>query len=142
MNKAPNPLSIIFLICSCALILLNTFQLFRTLGPQRPIGFSGIKFSGLSEVLNKETRIGYVSGQNIRETGPLAEYEQAQYMLAPVILDVERPAHKFVIINCSNDESALAILKKLNARPLLRNQFGVILATTELPASKTEAVRP
>jgi hypothetical protein len=142
MKKPLQLPSVIFLACCCALILFNVFHLFRTLCPSRTVGFAGLKFSGLAEVLENETHIGYVSDLNIREAGPLAEYEQAQYVLAPVILDVERPAHKFVIINSSNDDAAIAILKKLNARPLMRNQFGVILATTEPETPKTESVRP
>ena len=135
-----------FLVLCFILIAVNTFQLFRTLAPARPINFSGLKFSGLGDILKKETLIGYVSDLNIKETRALAEYEQAQFMLAPIILDIQQPSHKFVIINCSNDTAALAKLKELNARPLLRNQFGVILATTDRtePAknSPTESVRP
>lgn len=127
MNK-PESLKILFLACCLILISVNSFQLFKKLSPERPISFSGIKFSGLGEILGQETVIGYVSDRDLREPGPLAEYEQAQYVLAPVTLDVINPSHKFVVINCSNDEAALAQLKKLNARPLMRNQFGVILA--------------
>ena len=125
------PLQKVFLLLCFIVIAFNTFQLFRTLTPDRPVNFSGLKFSGLGDVLKNETLIGYTSDLDIKETKPLAEYEQAQYMLAPIILDVQQPFHKFVIINCSNDNAALAKLKELNARPLLRNQFGVILATTE-----------
>ena len=140
------PLKKIFLILCFILIAFNAFQLFRTLAPKRPINFSGLKFSGLGDILKNETLIGYVSDLDLKETKPLAEYEQAQYMLAPIILDIQKPFHKFVIINCSNDNAALAKLKELNARPLLRNQFGVILATTELAElakkSPTESARP
>ena len=142
MKKSLQLPSVIFLSLCCALILFNTFHLFRALGPARPVGFNGIKFSGLAEILGKETHIGYVTDLDIRDAGPLAEYEQAQYVLAPVILDLEHPARKFVIINSSSDEAALVLLEKLNGRPLLRNQFGIILATIEPGLSKTEGARP
>lgn len=146
MNNVTNPFKILFLVLCLILICVNSFQLFGKLSPQHPIGFSGLKFSGLSDILDKETAIGYVSDLDLKEAGPLAEYEQAQYMLAPVVLDITNPAHKFMIINPSNDAAALDKLKEFNARPLLRNQFGVILATTDQTPfnkdSKTENLRP
>jgi hypothetical protein len=146
MNKVTNPFKISFLVLCLILICVNSFQLFKKLSPQHPISFSGLKFSGLGDILGKETTIGYISDLDLKEAGPLAEYEQAQYMLAPIVLDIINPAHKFVVINPSSDAAALDKLKEFNARPLLRNQFGVILATTDQTSSnkdsKTENLRP
>ncbi len=136
----------LFLGCCLVLIVVNSFQLFQKLSPQHPINFSGLKFSGLDDILEHETIIGYTSDLDIKETGPLADYEQAQYMLAPIVLDIINPAHKFIVINPSNDTAALDKLKEFKARPLLRNQFGVILATTDQAfinkGPKTENLQP
>lgn len=146
MNISIKPFKNFFLGCCLVLIIVNAFQLFQKLSPQHPIYFSGLKFSGLGEILEQESIIGYVSDLDLKEAGPLAEYEQAQYMLAPVVLDVMNPAHKFIIINPSNNTAALDKLKEFNARPLLRNQFGVILATTDQSFpdknSKAENLQP
>lgn len=129
MRQHIQTLQLCFLIVCCALIGVNTFQLFGKLRSDRPIAFAGLKFSGLGERLNNENSIGYASDLDLKEASALAEYQQAQYVLAPVILDINQPsAHRFAIINCSDDACALTKLNELNARPLLRNQFGVILA--------------
>lgn len=132
MPKHTNILNTGFLALCCLLIGVNVFQLFQKLQSNRPVAFAGLKFSGLGEKLKDETAVGYASDLNIKEAGPLAEYQQAQYVLAPVILDIEQPArHRYVLINCSDDTAALKKLKEINARPLLRNQFGVVLAETD-----------
>jgi hypothetical protein len=131
MNNRSIHFKTLFLAWCIIYISVNSFQLYKNLAPDHPIGFPGIKFSGLSELLKSETKINYITDLDIKESGPLAEYEQAQYILAPLILDLSREPHKFLLINCSSDISALNKLKEWKARPLLRNQFGVILATGE-----------
>jgi hypothetical protein len=121
-------LQIIFLVLCSILIAFNAYQLIRTLAPERPITFSGLKFAGLNEVLHNETRLGYITDMNMDDTGHLAEYEQAQYMLAPAILELNKTNTRFLIVNCSSDAAAYQKLKALGAQPLKRNQFGVILA--------------
>ena len=118
----------IFLFLCTALIAWNVYQLTMTLTPNRPVGFAGIKFSGLENVLKQETRIGYITDQNLNEPAPLAEYEQAQYVLAPAILEINNTTARFLIVNCSSDAAALRMLKDIGARPLTHNNFGVILA--------------
>ncbi len=118
----------LFLAWCVIFIGVNAYQLYKKLSPERTVHFAGLKFSGLNEYLKNETRIGYATDLDIKETGPLAEYEQAQYILAPTILDVTGKAHKYFIVNCSTEAAALNKLKELNATPILRNQFGIILA--------------
>lgn len=118
----------LFLVWCLIFIGLNAYQLIKKLSPQRPIAFAGLKFSGLNDYLKEETHVGYTTDRNLNDTAPLAEYEQAQYVLAPLILDVTDTYHPYVLINCSTDTAALDKLKALNAKPLLRNQFGIILA--------------
>lgn len=126
-----NALRKIFLFSCAALIAFNTYHLIRTLTPDRPVGFYGLKFSGLENILKQETHIGYITDLNLNETAALAEYEQAQYVLAPVILDINNPGHRFLIINCSNEAVASSKLKEIGARLLTRNNLGVILAMRE-----------
>lgn len=121
----------LFLTWCVIFFCLNGFQLFKRLSPDHPIGFPGIKFSGLTDFLKNERIINYITDLDIKETGPLAEYEQAQFILAPIILDLSNEPHKYLIINCSSDNAARTKLKEWQAKALLRNQFGVILAITE-----------
>lgn len=118
----------LFLAWCVIFIGLNVYQLYKNLSAERTIQFAGLKFSGLDDYLKNETQIGYATDLDIRETGPLAEYEQAQYVLAPVILDATGKPNKYFIVNCSTEVATLNKLKELNAVPLLRNQFGIVLA--------------
>lgn len=129
MRQHTKILNFCFLSLCCVLISVNVSQLFRKLSTDRPVTFAGLKFTGLGDKLKEEPAVGYASDLDIKEAGPLAEYQQAQYVLAPVLLDIQQSSrHRYVLINCSGDEAAIKKLKELNARPLLRNQFGVILA--------------
>lgn len=123
-----NALRKIFLFLCALLIIFNAYHLTRTLTPERPVHFAGIKFSGLENILKQETHVGYITDLSLKETAPLAEYEQAQYVLAPAILDVNNPNHRLLIVNCSSDAVATRKLKDIGAQPLTRNNFGVILA--------------
>ena len=118
----------IFLALCLILIALNTYQLIPALLQERPIVFAGIKFAGLGEVLKNEPRVGYITDLNLEEDGNLAEYSQAQYMLAPVILEINNAKTRFLIVNSSSDAAAFEQLQSLGLQPLKRNQFGVILA--------------
>lgn len=144
MRQHTKILNFCFLSLCCVLISVNVFQLFRKLSADRPVTFAGLKFSGLGEKLKFETAVGYASDMNIKEAGPLAEFQQAQYVLAPVLLDIQQPSrHRFLLINCFDDEAAIKKLKELNARPLLRNQFGVILAeVTNIRTAQPNAAGP
>lgn len=121
-------LRIFFLSLLFGLICFNSYQLILNLTPNRPIAFTGIKFAGLSDVLKNETHIGYITDFDLKDDRNLAEYEQAQYMLAPAILEHNNSQTRFLIINCSTDTASFQKLKELGAQPLKRNQFGVILA--------------
>jgi hypothetical protein len=121
-------LKAIFLGSCLILIAFNSVLLVRSLVPDRPVGFSGLKFAGLHDILKNETHIGYWTDLDLKDDRNLAEYEQAQFMLAPAILDINSTSTRFFIVNCSSDEAAAQRLMLIGAEPLKRNQFGVILA--------------
>jgi len=110
------------------LIAFNAYQLIRNLLPARPIAFGGLAYAGLHDILRNETHIGYITDLSMDDDRNLAEFEQAQYMLAPAILEWNKSNTRFLIVNCSNDAAAFQKLKDLGAAPLKRNQFGIILA--------------
>ncbi len=121
-------LKILFFGLCLLFVTFNAYQLIRKLTADRPITFSGIKFSGLNEILKNEARVGYITDLDINETPNLVEFQQAQFMLAPTILELNKTTSRFFIVNCSNDAAAIQKLMELRAQPLKRNQFGVILA--------------
>jgi hypothetical protein len=121
-------LKILFFGLCLLFVSFNAYQLIRKLTADRPITFSGIKFSGLGETLKNEERVGYITDLDIKETPNLVEFQQAQFMLAPAILELNTTSSRYFIVNCSSDAAAIQKLMELRAQPLKRNQFGVILA--------------
>lgn len=59
----------------------------------------------------------------------LAEFfAQAQYVLAPSLLDYKNTDHKYLLLYCSSEPLAWAKMKQVNASPLRKNKHGVIFA--------------
>ncbi len=72
--------------------------------------------------------VSYVTDKNLKDIKPLKQFSQAQYILAPTILDPENLTHPFVIVDCSTEEAASRKIKQLNLRPIKKNAFGIIIA--------------
>ena len=72
--------------------------------------------------------VGYFTDrdQNLDETA--AEFAQAQYAIAPTILDMNYQKHELILLDCTDETVAMAKVKELGAIPLKRNKFGIILA--------------
>lgn len=98
--------------------------------PLARVNFAGNQFAGLDQFLGTETHVGYITDRNPTDDKTIARYEQAQYMLAPVVLDLNNPKHRLLIFDCTSDEAALYKLNQMGAVPLKRNQFGIILGQT------------
>lgn len=94
------------------------------------LNFGGSQFAGLGAFLGSESHVGYITDRKPTDDATIARYEQAQYMLAPVVLDLNNTGHKLLIFDCSSDEAALYKMKLAGAVPLKRNQFGIILGQT------------
>lgn len=91
-------------------------------------GFPGLKFSGLEEILAGVTAVGYITDKDLSVKENQLQFSQAQYVLAPLILDVNSLRHEFLLFDCTSEEKALAAIKAIGAVPLKRNQYGIILA--------------
>ena len=88
----------------------------------------GFQYFDLKEKLEGETAVGFLS-----ETTPTADdndgkFMMAQYMLAPILLDLSNPGHRINIIDTSTPDSAKSILSIIRARPTYVNPFGKIIA--------------
>ncbi len=85
----------------------------------------GGKFLGLENITKKINLLGYYSDTNDDESNKL--FSQAQFILAPTVLDYNNTNHEFILLVCKNDLQALEKIKELNAEPLFVNKFGMIL---------------
>ena len=92
------------------------------------LNFLGIQFAGLEEVLKDVEHIGYYTDKNMENTRNAAQFAQAQYTLAPIIVDLNNTDHEFILFDCTDEPRALRKIKEINAVPLKKNQYGIILA--------------
>lgn len=93
-----------------------------------PFYFMGIKFAGLDKTLKGVTYIGYYTDRDLSKKSEAAQFSQAQYILAPAILDPDNLDHPFALFDCAVEEKCQEKIRASNAIPLKKNQFGVILA--------------
>ena len=88
----------------------------------------GFEFKDLQPMLTGVEVVGYLSEKNQTSSGNDGRFLMAQYILAPVVLDLENPSHKVNILDCSNPDAAMSILKIIQAKPVYMNSFGKIIA--------------
>ncbi len=89
--------------------------------------FLGMKFSGLNPFLKNSARIGYLTDSSLDETTAAAEFAQAQYVLAPIILEFNNPDLRFVLVNGSSLEQSLELVRQNGLKPIKGNQFQILL---------------
>ena len=126
-------LKIIFLICLILAAAFNLFQAYaqaiaqladRTTIPLHSLGF---QFMGLENVFKNIRTIGYYTDKNLEQPLAIAQFEQAQYMLAPTVLDLNHTQYHWVIFDCTSPQAAMDAIKRLGFTPLKINH-GIILA--------------
>ena len=126
-------IQIAFASAACLIIGLNTVSLYKEMNllaqarRQIPYLFMGKKFLGLSEILKNTKYAGYYTDKNLDENRPALQFAQAQYILVPIILDLNNTDHPYVLFDCSSEEIALQKIKEAGLVPAKKNQFGIIL---------------
>ena len=88
----------------------------------------GDQFQGLQTVFGNVPRIGYYTDKNIEDPVVIAQFEQAQYHLAPTMLDLNHTDYPFVILNCSSPQVAIDKMKELKLQPIKISNQGAIIA--------------
>ena len=101
---------------------------FHKLRQTFPFQFSGFKFSGLNDIFKDVSSIGYLTDGPLTDSNVITEYSHAQYMLAPVVVQLDSADHEYILLNFSKPGLALAKLKEIQAVPIKINSFGIILA--------------
>jgi hypothetical protein len=125
---------ILFLFLASVMILFNATKLYQEIRKTQqarekiPYVFTGVKFTGLKSVLNHAEYIGYYTDKNLDNRQDAAQFAQAQYILVPIILDLNNTQHEYILFDCSSLAVALDKIQELGMIPLRRNQFGIVLA--------------
>ena len=108
-------------------ILLKEISEGNRLRSQNPALGLGYKFAGLENIFKNESHIGYYTDKNLDDAKDAMDFANAQYRLAPVVLDLNNTRHKFILFDCSNPATALSKIKELGLIPFKINQFGIVL---------------
>jgi hypothetical protein len=124
---------IVFFIC---LVLAAAFNLLSALDQAIvqlqdrttiPLHSLGYQFMGLENVFNGVRTVGYYTDKDLNNSLAIAQYEQAQYMLVPTVLDLNHTQYHWVIFDCTSPQTALEAIKKLGFIPM-KQRNGIILA--------------
>ena len=86
------------------------------------------QFKGLETIFEHVRTAGYYTDKNIEHPLVIAQFEQAQYILAPTVLALNHTNYPLVIFDCSSPSVALNKIKELGFQPLKASQSGIILA--------------
>jgi hypothetical protein len=93
-----------------------------------PYFFGGDLFTGIQGDQGSEKYIGYLTDRNINDDAVSMRFTQAQYTLAPVVLDFNNPDHRLLILDFQDVSKAVETARRLSLRPLKRSPQGIILA--------------
>lgn len=111
-----------------SLELNRRIRVFNGLRQKVPYFFLGNKFLGLNDFFKGIQTIGYYTDKSLNDNQAAAQFAQAQYILTPLVLDLNNLGHEYTLFDCSTPEIALKKIKDSNLIPLKRNSYGIILA--------------
>ena len=124
----------LFALAIILTITLNTADLIKEtykIEKQResiPFYFSGFKFLGLEDIFRGVSHAGYYTDKDLSVKQNAAQFAEAQYILAPTILDFNNTDREFILFDCTTEEKALEKIRQIRAIPLKKNEHGIILA--------------
>lgn len=89
----------------------------------------GQYFQPLQDTLKGVEIMGYYTDVDLKQDQEAAkDFAQAQFILAPTVLDLNNLTHEYTFFNCKDPRRALYIIKQLGLTPLKGNPRGMILA--------------
>ncbi|MDE2028420.1 MAG: hypothetical protein KGK03_04875 [Candidatus Omnitrophica bacterium] len=92
-----------------------------------PLHSLGFQFIGLENVFKDIHTVGYYTNKDLKQPLAVAQFEQAQYMLVPTVLDLNHTQWRWDIFDCTSPQIALEAIKRLGLVPMKAHN-GIILA--------------
>jgi len=96
-----------------------------------PLHSLSYQFQGLENVFKGVRTAGYYTDKDLSASSNnnlgIAQFEQAQYMLAPTVLDLNHTQYHWVIVDCTSPQAAMEAIKALGLTPM-KIHNGIILA--------------
>ena len=122
-----------YLLAIAIIILANSIQLteeiikLNKIRKYQPYSFPGHQLLGLSSFLENSQYIGYYTDKNLSNNLNARQVAQAQYILAPIILDLNNIHHRYVLLDCTTLQKAWTKTKESNLVPYKISKTGIIL---------------
>ena len=80
----------------------------------------GYQFEPLKEILEGVEFVGYYTDTDLSEKNDGKFFAQAQYTLAPTVLEHNNLKYEYIIFACSNENLSYAIINKIGAKAIRR----------------------
>lgn len=122
---------LVFLVLSAALsagqLTARTIHQGRN-SARAPLHSLAAQFEGLRGAFANVRRAGYYTDKNPELPLVIAQFEQAQYILAPSVLELNNTSLPLIIFDCTSPAVALAKIQELGLTPVSASNTGLILA--------------
>lgn len=129
LNKQLIFLYIFGLSTAWSVIQLSRHTLDVMTHPQgMPLHALSEQFTGLQGAFKNVPRAGYYSDKNMDIPVAIAQFEQAQFVLAPTVLELNNTNLPLIIFDCTSAQVALDKIKELKLTPISASSTGIILA--------------
>jgi hypothetical protein len=86
------------------------------------------QFAGLENYTKNLDYLGYYTDAKPEDEAQAKLLAYAQYLVAPTIVDFNNLDHEYILFVCSSEEAAYDVMRKIGAKPVVRNPHGMILA--------------
>jgi len=129
---------IFFLLCLLGISIANGSilwqELIRIHNYKKVLEYDivGYQFGGLDQFLKDVEVMGYYTGNNLEDKADVKLFSHAQFVLAPIILDLNNLEHEYILFVCKDKSHALKKISEIKAMPLRGNQYGMILVKRDL----------
>lgn len=100
----------------------------RTTQGAFPLHSLSYQFLPLQPIFKNVPRAGYYTDKDLEIPLAVAQYEQAQYVLAPTVLEINNTNLPLVIFDCTSPKVAITKMQELNLTPISVSPQGLILA--------------
>jgi len=117
---------VILILINCIGIAADTIRVFDY-RKNMPYHQVGVQFEGLSKTLANIDTLGYYTGRRTLEGNDLKLFTQAQYVLAPTIIEFNNLNHEYILFVTNQKIIAKMKIEEIGAIPVQVNPFGMIL---------------
>ncbi|MCA9400637.1 MAG: hypothetical protein KC713_03350 [Candidatus Omnitrophica bacterium] len=120
-------------IAAVVLIPFNLFYMYvyimKNLSQLDPMfAQPGFQFANFQEELKGVKRVGFLTNKNITREDNDGHYLQAQFILAPTILELNNNNHEFLILDYTHQYFVFYMIKTLNLKPIDDTGYMKVLA--------------